>query len=306
MKLSLLALLAVLIGAGSVGNLSAVGQQPVGTLGSPCVSGDPCRRLSPHAEQVAGILEVKSLVEQALVLRSNRPAGAAMTVEELALREEISEAVLAASFDVDGVLAEIEQERAHIAEVSSFLQARRDRGVNLASVASLITGSGVGIAVNALQFSSSTADIGNGIGVGSGAASTALSLIGIRLQRGPKRQIGPAPNMLAIPFGRKPVLFSDYPEDVLAYLNSVPPGESPDRGTRLEQLIHEWIALGRLDPVNTPKGQKEVDLMTSSLSPKQKLRIDDLTNRAMMLADLAGRVSLMKRDLAELMRALRH
>lgn len=306
MRLSLLILFAVLIVACFAGNLSAAGQQPVGTLGRPCLSGNPCSRLSPHAEQVAGILEVKPLVEQALVLRASRPAGTAMTVEELALRQEISEAVLAASFDVDAVLAEIEQERAHIAEVSAFLQARRDRGVNLASVASLITGSGVGIAVNALQFSSSTADIGNGIGVGSGAASTALSLIGIRFQRGPKRQIGSAPNMLAIPFGRKPVLFSDYPEDVLAYLNSVPPGESPDRGTRLEQLIHEWIALGRLDPVHTPKGQKEVDLMTSSLNPKQRLRIDDLTNRAMMLADLAGRVSLMKRDLAELMRTLRH
>ena len=45
--------------------------------------------------------------------------------------------------------------------------------------------------------------------------------------------------------------------------------------------------------------------MTSSLNPKQKLRIDDFTNRAMMLADVAGRVSLMKRDLEELMRALR-
>jgi hypothetical protein len=42
-----------------------------------------------------------------------------------------------------------------------------------------------------------------------------------------------------------------------------------------------------------------------SVLAQQKLRIDDLTNRAMMLADVAGCVSLMKRDLAELMRALR-
>lgn len=39
--------------------------------------------------------------------------------------------------------------------------------------------------------------------------------------------------------------------------------------------------------------------------PSVQPRIDDLTNRAIMLADVAGRVSLMKRDLAELMRALR-
>jgi hypothetical protein len=307
MKFSPLALLAALVAVASVANPGAVAQtQPAAAVSSACAAGDPCIQVSPHAEQVAGILGITPQVEQALAMRASRPAGAAMTLEELSRRQEISEAILAASFDADGVLAEIAEEQARIAEVGAFLQARRDRGVNLASLASLVTGSGVGIAVNALQFSSSTADIGNGIGVGSGVASTALSLVGIRLQRGPKRPIGSAPNMLAVPLGRPPALSSDYPEDVLAYLNSVPPGEAPERGTRLQQLLHEWVALGRLDPLDTPKGQKEVDLMTSSLDPKHKLRIDDLTNRAMMLADVAGRVSLMKRDLAELMRALRH
>ena len=305
MKLSLLVPFAALVAfSGGHGNLSAQQQSDINIL-SGCRPGERCAQLSPHAEQVAEILGIKPLVEQALAMRASRPAGAAMTLEELSLRQEITEATVAASFDVDGVLAEIEQEQAHIAEVSAFLQARRDRGVNLASLANVITGSGVGIAVNALQFSSSTADVGNGIGVGSGVASTALSLVGIRLQRGPKRQMGSAPNMLAVPLGRPPVLSSNYLQDVLTYLNSLPPREAEERGTRLQQLLHEWLALGRLDPLDTPKGQKEVDLLTSSLNPKQKLRIENLTNRAMMLADVAGRVSLMKRDLAELMRALR-
>ena len=305
MRLSLLVPFAALITfSGGLGNL-APQQQSGSSVSSACGAGERCIQLSPHAEQVSEILGIKPLVEQALALRANRPPGAPLTLEELSLRQEITEATVAVSFDVDGVLAEIEQEQAHIAEVSAFLQARRDRGVNLASLANVITGSGVGIAVNALQFSSSTADVGNGIGVGSGATSTALSLLGIRLQRGPKRQMGSAPNMLAVPLGRPPVLSSNYPQDVLTYLNSVPPGEGPERRTRLQQLLHEWLALGRLDPLDTPKGQKEVDLMTSSLNPKQKLRIDNLTNRAMMLADVAGRVSLMKRDLAELMRVLR-
>lgn len=298
---AVLALLAIVLGS----NIKAEAQEQPEARPSPCAPGAPCNQLSPHADQVAGILGIKPRVDQALALRASRPVGISMSLEELALRQEISESVLAASFDVDGVLAEIDQERARITEVRAYLQARRDRGVNLVSLAGLIVGTGVGIAVNALQFSSATADIGNGIGVGSGAGSTALSLVGIRMQRGPARQIGSAPNMLAVLFGRKPVLSSDYPEDVLAYLNSVPPGEAAERGTRLQQLVHEWVALGRLDPPDTPKGQKEIDLMTSSLDPRQKLRIDDLTNRAMMLADVAGRVSLMKRDLAELMRALR-
>lgn len=263
-------------------------------------------QLSPHSEQVAEILGIKPQLQQALRLRAERPSGGAMSLDELGLRQEISERVLAASFDVDGVLAEISREQAHINEVSAYLQGRRDRGVNLASLASLITGSGVGIAVNALQFSSSTANLGNGIGVGSGTASTILSLLGIRLQRGPARQIGSAPNMLAVPFGRQPVLYSDYPQDVLAYLNSVPPGEPPGRGSRIEQLMREWVSLGRIDGPASPNRQKEIDLMTSSRNPKQKLRIDDLSTRHIMLADVAGLVSLMKRDLAELMRSLAH
>jgi hypothetical protein len=262
-------------------------------------------QLSPHAGQVAGILGIKPLVDRAMALSASRPAGTLMNQEELGLRQEISESILAAGFDVDGVLAEIDEERARVIEARAYLQARRDRGVNLTSLASLITGSGVGIAVNALQFSSSTANVGNGIGVGSGIGSTILSFVGIRLQRGPAQPLGSAPNMLAVPFGRKPVLSSDYPQDVLAYLNSVPPGEALDRGSRLQQLMREWVALGRLDQPGTPKGQKEIDLMTASLDPKQKLHIDDLTNRALMLADVAGRVALMKRDLAELLRAIR-
>jgi hypothetical protein len=307
MKASPLAVSTVLVLSFIGSNFNAQAQQQSGAAAeSPCTTGAACSQLSAHAEQVATILGLKPSVERAIALRAGRPSGTAMDLEELALRQEISETVLAASFDVDGVLAEIGQEQARITEVSAYLQSRRDRGVNLASLASLITGSGVGIAVNALQFSSSTANVGNGIGVGSGIGSTVLSLVGIRLQRGPARQIGSAPNMLAIPFGRKPVLSSDYPEDVLAYLNSVPPGEAADQGTRLQQLMREWVTLGRMDPPESPKRQKEVDLMTASLDPKQKLRIDDLTNRAMMLADVAARVSLMKRDLAELMRSLRH
>jgi hypothetical protein len=88
--------------------------------------------------------------------------------------------VTAASLDADGVLAELESERARLSELSAaFAVAPRS-----SRVAGLTTGAGLGIAVNAMQFSSSTANLGNGLGVGSGIASTALSIIGIRQQHG--------------------------------------------------------------------------------------------------------------------------
>jgi hypothetical protein len=69
------------------------------------------------------------------------------------MRQAILEGTMVASFQVDGVLAEISNEHAHLFELGALLQARRDRAVNLANVANLITGTGLGIAVNALQFS---------------------------------------------------------------------------------------------------------------------------------------------------------
>src|SRR5262249_37017251 len=114
MKLSLLVPFAALVAFfGGHGNLSAQQQSDINIL-SACRPGERCTNLSLHAEQVAEILEIKPLVEQALAMRASRPAGAAMTGEELSLRQEITEATVAASFDVDGVLAEIEQEQAHI------------------------------------------------------------------------------------------------------------------------------------------------------------------------------------------------
>jgi hypothetical protein len=110
------------------------------------------------------------------------------------------------------------------------------------------------------------------------------------------------PNMLAVPFGRGPVLNSDYPDDVWQYLNRVSPGFPAPARTRLQQLMQEWVEVGRIDPPGSPKRQKEVDQLTASFNSKQKLSIDTLATRSAMLGDVAGTVSLMKRDLGELMR----
>ena len=177
--------------------------------------------------------------------------------------------------------------------------------MNLTNVAGLITGTGLGIAVNAMQFSSSTANLGNGLGVGSGIASTVLSIIGIRQQHGPRRSAGRIPNMLAPLFVRSAELNSDYPEAVLAYLRSVPPGEPADAGSRLDQLMAEWRDAGRVGQSGNAKNDQKITRLTSGLHEKTKLSIDDLSDRMAMLGDVTGRVGLMKRDLGELMRSVR-
>ncbi len=265
----------------------------------------PNPQAAANAEQVANILGISQLVSRARSMRAQTPCESSPTLPELALRQDILETVTLASLEVDGVLAELESERARLSELSAALQARRDRAVNLTNVAGLVTGTGLGIAVNAMQFSSTTANLGNGLGVGSGIAATVLSIIGIRQQHGPQRSVGRIPNMLAPLLARPAELNSDYPEAVLAYLRSIPPGEPADAGSRLDQLMAEWKQDGRVGPSGNAKNDQKIARLTSSLHEKTRLSIDDLSDRVAMLSDVTGRVGLMKRDLAELMHSVR-
>lgn len=277
----------------------SLAQNPVDT---PSWASNPHAR--ENAEQVATILGISDLVSNARMMEA-QARECTSTVEELSMRQDILERVVEASFEVDGTLAELENERARLTELSAASQARRDRAVNLTSIANLVTGTGLGIAVNAMQFSSSTANIGNGLGVGSGVGSTVLSIIGIREQRGPQHSVGRIPNMLAPLFARQPVLNSYYPQPVLEYLRSTPPGEGAESGSRLDQLMVEWRQVGRLGPPGSAQTEQKITRLTSSLDDKTKLSIDDLSDRIAMLGDVTGRVALMKRDLAELMLSVR-
>src|SRR5262249_35157192 len=107
-------------------------------------SQEPIPRAAENAQQVAMILGISQLVSKAQSMNSQRPCQAAATAEELTLRQDILETVVASSLEVDGVLAELDNERAQLFELSATLQARRDRTVNLTNVANLITGTGLG------------------------------------------------------------------------------------------------------------------------------------------------------------------
>lgn len=257
--------------------------------------------LAENAEEVAKILGITQLIQSERQMREQRTCESPATPAELSAREDILETETSASLDVDAVLAEIESERARLSELNTALQARQAHSANLLGVANLVTGTGLGIVVNAMQFKDSTAIAGDGLGVGSGVLSTILSVIGLRQQRGPVTSVGQMPNMLAQPFGRPPALNSYYPDPVLDYLHTAPPDETSKAGSRLDQLMAEWRKDGRLLPASSARLNTEITKLTSSLSTKTKLSSGDISNRIAMLDDVAGRVAPMKRDLADLM-----
>jgi hypothetical protein len=268
-------------------------------------SGPQTLRLSPEATQVAEQIGIASLLE-----RLDRKGGVValpIGLESLALRQEITEKVLAASLDVDSVNAVIDSEVEQIRSIRSDLQAQRDKAQNIINVASLITGGALGVVNSALQFNSGTANVGNGIGVGGGATSVILSLVGIHKQRGGRRVLGDSPRMLARFFGREPgaqeAIPSTYPAAVWSYLNSAAPSQRP-MATRKDQLIAKWQREGRVNPDGSPKGELKIESLSGNISQPRRLSIDELSDRVAMLLDVRASVSLMKRELSEILRGL--
>jgi hypothetical protein len=258
-----------------------------------------------NATDIARILGLSDSINDIRQLHARNGCSSPVTLEEMAIRQDIVETILGGSLDVEGVMAELENERSQLFELRAALTARRDRSVGLLNVANIITGTGVGIAVNALQLSDSTAKVGDNIGIASGIGSTVLSVMGLHRQHGPLHSIGRLPNMLAPLFGRAAVLNTYYPPAVLEYLHSTPVSEDTESGSRLDQLMAEWRREGRIGPTGALKTDQQIARLTSSLDTKKKLSIDDISDRIAMLSDVIGRVGLMKRDLAKLMMSLK-
>ena len=261
--------------------------------------------LSPGATEMAKQLGLISQIERLYRLpESERGSGAVMSIEALSLRQDITEAVIACSLEVDGIIAEIDGEVSQVTAIRDQLESRRDHALTLNTIANIVASGFGGIVGTALQFNNSTANLGNGIGVVGAGVSTVLSMIGLRQQRGGKGSLGVAPNLLAKLFDKKPEFHSDYPTEVWTYLNAVPPTDQR-KETRRALLIKRWTELGHIDPAATPKAQRKIELLTSSISQQNQLTIDLLNDRAAMLADVRAVVSLMKRDLSKLVLALR-
>ncbi len=259
--------------------------------------------LSADARQTAALIGIRELLDQ---LESNRTQTVTTesTIRKLTLRQQISEAILETGLDVDAAVSSIQREEAQLQVTRDYLSSQRDKMVGLTTAAATISGSGIGIAGSAMQFSDRTAYAGDGISVGSGVISTVLSLLSMRLQRGGKAPVEIAPNMLARPFGRPSERVSAWPDDVWAYLNSAP-ADGVRHQTRMESLIEEWTRQGRISSQASPATERKVDFLTSSFSERRRLSLTDLSDRASMLEDLRAQVALMKRDLAELARYLR-
>jgi hypothetical protein len=112
------------------------------------------------------------------------------------------------------------------------------------------------------------------------------------------------PNMLAAFLGQPEEQHSHYPDEIWAYLNSVPP-EAVSQASRKEQMLAGWVAAGRIGPPDSLQWKRRIALLTSTNAADKDLNIELMNERAAMLANVGDQVLSMKHDLADLLRGLR-
>lgn len=259
--------------------------------------------LSPSAEQTAQEIGILRQVERLRTLAAGCHQAKCMTVEELALHQQITEAIVEASLDVNTVLSEIEDERARVMEVRQLLASRRDHKIGLLSMANIITGTGSGIVGTAMQFSTRTAIPGDAVGVAGGVVGVFFSILGLRAHGG-TGSAGGAPSMLAPLIGPAQNRQSLYPHDIWAYLNAPAPSNSGVQVSRRQSLIDEWVRTKKIGLPGAPGSEKEIGLLTSKISEHKPMSVHLLRDRSIMLLDLGARVSMMSRDLSNLLNAI--
>ena len=261
-------------------------------------------KLAPPALQAARIVGVEPLLARLSSLTAAKElAATGVSMEELSLHQQITEAVVVTSLDVDSVINQIDNERAQIVELQSILLARRQRALGTTNLATLALSTGLGAVSGVLQFSDTTKGAGNVIGFAAGGLSTLLSFHSLRQQQSGSRPAWILPSMLA-PFFSEPNEHNDYPADTWAYLHSVPPGAASQESRR-EQLLAEWRRAGRFLPSDSPRSKPKIALLTGTDAANKKLSMDLLSERAAMLADVRDEVAVMKRVLGEILREIR-
>ena len=254
-----------------------------------------------NVEQISQLAGLTPLLAQLKELGKKQDSG--KVLQALYVRQQILERVTGTSLQVDATIARIEGEVAQANEYRNVLSEKRDRLEDRLNLAGFATGGALGVVSSALQISAKHAKAGNSVGIGAGVIVTAISVMSLRAQKGKAASLTFRSNMLAPLLNRPTESVDVYSPVVLAFLDSVP-AVDPEHLTRKQRLMKTWLEMGRLDDLNTPKGQKKIDRLTEFSAGGSQQSIDDLYDRRAMLEDLRAKVALIKRDLAAVLMTL--
>lgn len=270
-------------------SVSSSAQQP------PKVTPDTDLPLS--AEQTARAIGLLPLFDRIRTLSSE--SSAENRLELFLQRQRALMEVTSASMEVDATTGQIDVEIAETRELQNYLTTHRDSQVGRLNLASIAIGGTAGTASSALGLTTH-ATAASVTGIVAGSATAVLSLIGLRVSSGPKRELEVQSNMLSELFDRPANGRNVYSKVVATFMNSPVPN-NPSGLTRQQLLIRGWVQVGRIPEPESPKGQEKIVQITSMPGEKIKQTISDLDDRQAMLYDFRARLMHMKRDLANLL-----
>jgi hypothetical protein len=214
-------------------------------------------------------------------------------------RQQALMEVTSASLEVDAATGQMDVEIAETRELQNYLTTHRDSQVGRLNLVSIAIGGTAGTASSALGLTTH-ARAASVTGIVAGSATAVLSLIGLRISEGPKRELEVKSNMLSELFDRPANDRNVYSKVVATFMNSPVPGD-PDGLTRQQRLIRGWVQVGRIPEPESAKGHEKIVQITSMPGEKIKQTIGDLDDRQAMLYDFRARLTHMKRDLAILL-----
>jgi hypothetical protein len=267
------------------------------------LEGDPTSALSPPAMEVAKDLNLLPAVQELLDAEKNEGKD---SLQALRVREKLVESVLMASLEIRSATSRIDAEISSTNETRDVLADSRERKGQNADIVNFMSGGTTTILTNALtEFTENPSKgglIGGGAaGVLGGALQIGISAISVKINRGERRSSGVRPNMLAPLFGYTGG-DTQFNEGVWAFLNDPHPQATNPQQTRREHLLRQWMRIGRIAPLSTPKGQRQVGLLTGMSPQDRTITIDLLEDRALMLSDLRSAISQMDIEMLEIMR----
>lgn len=233
------------------------------------------------------------------------------TIEYLLAKHDVTERLMALSFDVQRINNEIDTEIGYAQERAASLAERRDRAIRYNTYANLIAGGITGIlsgAISVANFERITPDV---IDIAEGVGQSGLSIWALKAEYGRENRVEGEPSVLAYLLEPKPGLEKQYPPSVRVYLGSVS-RRTNSTESRGDELVDRWTNLNfclRHSGSGHKKDKMEL-LKRLSNTHKHKsatatLTIDLLEDRIAMLQDLRARISHMHNHLAEILEVVR-
>lgn len=247
--------------------------------------------LSNDAKVLAEQIGIMPLLEEYVKIPS-KTASTQAQINNLSLRQDLLETLLATSLDVRSTCNRIDRELADTNQVLAFQAERRDRAVRLNTYANFLSGGVSGIVRGSMKLGNINDIPPEIIETTEGSIQTSLATWALRQQQGDRRLEKQLPNTLAKIMVTSESRPAEMPEVIWTYLNTV-----PDKGkvTRRTNLLERW---SKLDMCLIHAGHREPPKVTAmriaGTHKVQTINIAVLQDRVAMLTEL--RVMILEMD----------